>query len=203
MNHIIITQSSCTEDVFVHQATNICINIFVCRPRIYLYMEREIFVHNAFPAGRSLVCCCLLSYCLQRFVPSPSDGGVDNALLVLICFVGNLICFVGNQICPVGNRSGFVQRHLIRSKSGLVQLSWCLWCHFGAIIMVPLWCKSDKTLLLPVVLLWCNSPGAIRMVLVPLVRCYSGATILVPGAFLPGAVSLVSLSSSPMSSLLM
>ena len=144
MKHIIITQSSCTEDVFVHQATNICINIFVCRPRIYLYMEREIFVHNAFP---SLVCCCLLSYCLQRFVPSPSDGGVDNALLVLICFVGNLIC-------PVGNRSGFVQRHLIRSKSGLVQLSWCLWCHFGAIIMVPLWCKSDTTLLVPVVPLW-------------------------------------------------
>ena len=126
-------------------------------------MEREIFVHNAFPAGGSLVCCCLLSYCLQRFVPSPSDGGVDNALLALICFVGN-------QICPVGNRSGFVQRHLIRSKSGLVQLSWCLWCHFGAIIMVQIWCKSDKTLLLPVVLLWCNSPGAIRMVLVPLVR---------------------------------
>ena len=166
-------------------------------------MEREIFVHNAFPAARSLVCCCLLSYCLQRFVHSPSDGGVDNALLALICFVGNLICFVGNQICPVGNRSGFVQRHLIRSKSGLVQLSWCLWCHFGAIIMVQIWCKSDKTIRVPVVPLWCNSPGAIRMVLVPLARCYSGATTLVPGAFLPGAVSLVSLSSSPMSSLLM
>ena len=114
------TQSSCTEDVFVHQATNICINIFVCRPRIYLYMEREIFVHNAFP---SLVCCCLLSYCLQRFVPSPSDGGVDNALLALICFVGNQI-WKSERLCPAPPDS-------IKIRSGATLL----------VPVVPLWCN--------------------------------------------------------------
>ena len=104
-------------------------NIFVHSSQgawIYLHTARDICPQSISDTGVTYVSCCHIASNALSGLPRMGES-------ITLCWswfaLSEILTrFVGNQFCPVGNLSGFVRRHLIRSKSGLVQPFLCAAC---------------------------------------------------------------------------